>query len=482
MNFVIQSTFDKTKSISWTLALSTISFVLLFHKADVGLNLALFDLLVFGFWISTHPSRFKEPMVIVSSLALIITSICTAWYGTPETIFWSIVCVFLLSQQMAYPDSSILFFETKSFVNLFAAPVMAVNNYLNENRGADKGQRFLRGLIVVGIPLTFTFIFASLYQNLNPFFEKAYNGIIDLIDLSIVLTIILGIYVSLTIFKTLIPEKITALDKVFGNVFVSNAEKKTNKNALLEKQTGMALFGMLNLVLLIFLVSDIAFVTKLQAGASDDYSRYVHEGIGIIIFSILIATSFILFFFRGKEFSSLPNHHWLKRLALLWVILNIGILMTTGFKNAYYIIFYGLTLKRIGVFIYLILAMSGLCFAFAKVYFGCTNAYLIRKVYWSFFIILTLNIAVDWSTIITRFNIHENIKDHRTLDWRYLLSLDERVLPTITFYQDQLRLTPSENIELNQQLKTKISQLQTYNPEWREMHLSTNYAQSYFEH
>src|SRR5690606_24869794 len=277
MNFEIQSAFKKSNYQNWILAISAILFTLLFHKTELGLNLAIFDILVFLFWLAIHPGRFKEPLVIVSSSALLISALCTAWYGTPETIMWSIICIMIVSQQMVYPENSILFSETKSFIHQFMAPINAVTTYLEQHQSLNKGQKFLKGLIVIGIPLVFAFIFASLYQNLNPTFEKAYISFINLLDLSIVITIILGVYFSLVIFKTFIPEKLLWLDQHLGNSFAGR-ENKPSKHAPLEMQTGLALFGIVNLVLLVFLISDIYFVGELQIGQSDDYSRYVHEG------------------------------------------------------------------------------------------------------------------------------------------------------------------------------------------------------------
>ena len=234
----------------------------------------------------------------------------------------------------------------------------------------------------------------------------------------------------------------------------------------------------MNVVLIIFLVSDLAFVNQLRQGVGDDYSKYVHQGVGMLIFSIVIATSFILYFFRSHKFSALPNNNLLKRLALLWVVLNIIMLFTTSFKNLFYVIEYGLTLKRIGVFVYLTMAAAGLAIAFFKVFYGRTNAYMFRNLYWSFFLILTVNLCMDWSMITVRFNIHENVKDHRNLDWGYLLTLNERVLPTIARYEDQLRLNALEKENLNRTLLHKQMRLKNYNPDWREMSLAKQKAKS----
>ncbi len=476
MNFAIQSTFEKSKSINWTIGLSIFSFVLLFHKTGLGLNLAIFDILILAFWLATDSARFKEPRIIITAIATMVTAGCTAWYATPDTIIWSIICMSWLSQQMLYPDNSFLFFETKSFINIFTGPLTAIAEFLTLDKEQVTNQKLLKGLFVVVIPLFIAILFAAFYSNFNPYFEEGFQDLINMLDFSMIITLLLGTFFSLYIFKAYLPAKLNFIDQVLGNEFSSDEVVEDSPKTAIEQQAGLSLFGILNLVLIIFLVSDIAFVNQLSNGVGDNYSQYVHQGVGMLIFSIVLATSFILYFFRGHKFSRLPNSSWLKRLALLWMLLNIIMLFTTGLKNLFYVIEYGLTLKRIGVFVYLTMAAAGLAFAFLKVFKGRTNAYLFRNLYWSFFMILTVNLCVDWSTITTRFNIHENIKDHRNLDWSYLLTLNERTVPILIHYQDKLRLGNVEKENLKSHLVHKQYALKNYTPEWREMSLAKQNA------
>ncbi len=457
---------------NWIVGLSIFSFVMLFHKAGVGLNVAIFDVLVLAFWLTTDAGRFKEPRIIITSMALSATAGCTAWYGTPDTVLWSIICISWLSQQILYPENTFLFFEIKALVNIFTGPLTAIAQLFALDREEISTQRLLKLLFVIVIPAFIAIMFAAFYSNLNPYFEKGFQDIINSLDMTILLTFLLGTFASLYIFRAHLPPKLNFFDQFLGNDFNIKNDEAQNPNAAIEQQAGLSLFGILNVVLIIFLISDIAFVNQLSHGVGDDYSQYVHQGVGMLIFSIILATSFIIYFFRGYKFSSLPNSNWLKRLALLWVILNIILIGTTSFKNLFYVIEYGLTLKRIGVFVYLTMAAAGLAFAFLKVFYGKTNSYLFRNLYWSFFLILTVNLCMDWSMITVRFNIHENVKDHRNLDWGYLLTLNDRVIPTICRYQTQLRLSEPEMESLTRTLQHRQTRLKNYNPDWRKMSLA----------
>lgn len=478
MNFVIQSTFKNPLSLNWAVGISSISFALLFHQADIGINLAIFDLIILLFWVITMPHRFKETGVLLSTVALLATSVCTAWYGSPDTIIWSIVCLTWISQQMVYPDNSFLFFETKAFINIFLSPINAIADLTLKSEGGEKTKQVRSIFFVIILPLLIAFLFAFLYSLFNPYFHQGFDDFMQLFDFSILPLLVFGIIACVYLFKTHLPAKLNFVDQVLSNNFPTESSEDGNPSLSLKKQAGLSLFGILNVVLIVFLISDIVFVTRINQGLEESYSAFVHRGVGILIFSIIIATSFILFFFRGRDIGMLANNDWLKRFALLWVILNIILLLTTGTKNLFYVIEYGLTLKRIGVFVYLILSMAGLFYAFLKVYLKQTNAYLFRKLYWSFFIILTVNLCIDWSSITTRFNIHENIKDQRHLDWSYLLQLDRRILPIILEKRNLLNIEEHHGQSLDQRLEQSRSVLLDYDPSWRSRHLALSQAQS----
>lgn len=478
MNFVFQSTFSKSKAVNYTVVFSVICFLLLFHQVEVGLNLAIFDVLMLLFFLSGQPARFKDSRVIITSFCLLLTAGCVAWYGTPDTIIWSIITLGWLSQLIHFPENTFLLAETKGFINLFTAPIQQFTEiFSNENEQATV-ERLKRGTLVVGLPLLFALLFASLYRGFNPFFETGFDSLFANMNWSLGITTLLGLFVAIYLLKPHLPARLNFIDQILGDNFSQESEENTSAPNSIERQTGLALFSMLNLLLLIFLVSDVAFVSQLTAGVNANYSKYVHQGVETLIFLLVLAASFILFFFRKAGESRLPMSNRLKALALVWMILNIGLIVTTSAKNVFYVLSYGLTLKRIGVFVYLALSLAGLAFTISKISLAKTNAYLFRKLYWSFFIILTVNLCIDWSSITTRFNLHENIKDHRDLDWAYLLQLNERVIPIIYGRVGQLHLPEGEENLLKNQLAEKQHELRNYNPDWRELNLAKVNAKS----
>ena len=117
------------------------------------------------------------------------------------------------------------------------------------------------------------------------------------------------------------------------------------------------------------------------------HSDFVHSGVGVIILSIVIATSLIMFLFR-KEFATVKNNKVLSAFVYLWILQNVVMLSSTAFRNQIYIHDFNFTYKRIGVYVWLVLAVLGLLIMFWKIYKKQSNWYLIRT-----------NVAV-WFTVL----------------------------------------------------------------------------------
>jgi hypothetical protein len=194
-----------------------------------------------------------------------------------------------------------------------------------------------------------------------------------------------------------------------------------------ENTTGIILFTMLNILLLLLNIIDINTLwisSVLPEGVT--HSELVHQSIGLLITSIIIAISVILYFFRGS-LNFYPSNNTIKILTYLWIIQNVLLVITTIYKNQLYIDAYSLTYKRIGVYIYLLLTLIGLITTFLKVYQVKSNWYLFRKNGWIFYSILIVSGFLNWDLIITRYNINYS----KELDNFYLLELAPTSLPDL---------------------------------------------------
>ncbi|MCH5715014.1 DUF4153 domain-containing protein [Niabella hibiscisoli] len=79
-----------------------------------------------------------------------------------------------------------------------------------------------------------------------------------------------------------------------------------------------------------------------------------------------------------------------------------------------------LLLKRIGVFIFLLLSLFGLFATWVKLKSKKTNIFLINRMIWAAFYVLVISSFINWSWIVTKYNT----RHFANPDWQYLESLD----------------------------------------------------------
>jgi hypothetical protein len=187
------------------------------------------------------------------------------------------------------------------------------------------------------------------------------------------------------------------------------------------------LFIFLNLMLITVNIMDIHYL-YMGEGMPDGlaHRQFVHKGVGMLIFSIILGISILLFFFRGAlNFSK--NKQLLKVLAYLWVIQNIFMVASTAMRNTMYIDEALLSYKRVGVYFWLLFAFIGLITLFIKLYKNKTVWFLAKYNFAVLFVVFIGSSAFDWDMIISNFNLNraQQVEDISSYDKKYLLSLSE---------------------------------------------------------
>ena len=183
-----------------------------------------------------------------------------------------------------------------------------------------------------------------------------------------------------------------------------------------EVLSGIILFAMLNILLLCVNGLDVFYMwilNKLPQGVS--LAAYLHDGADTLIFSILMAIAVILFIFRGY-LNFFEKNKILKGLAYAWIAQNIILVITTANRNWWIIESSGLTRRRIGVYVYLLLCIVGLATTFIKVKSRKSNWFLFRTNGWFFYAVLILACCIDWDSLIVNYNC----KNFKTLELGYI--------------------------------------------------------------
>jgi hypothetical protein len=196
-----------------------------------------------------------------------------------------------------------------------------------------------------------------------------------------------------------------------------------------ENIVGTISLALLNLLLLFVNTIDIIYVWfGFTYTPNLNLKDYVHEGTGMLIFSIVLAMAVLLFFFRGN-LNFYTKNKWLRIGAYGWILQNAILVISVLLRDYYYIQHMGLAYKRIGVLVFLCMVLVGLYTVFIKIYYKKTPYYLWRVNGWFAIALLVGASCVHWDETIARYNITH--KNSIPLDVPFLLTLSDKALPLL---------------------------------------------------
>lgn len=318
---------------------------------------------------------------------------------------------------------------------------------------------------IVLIPLFSVLIFVFLYKNANPIFKEY----IEKIDFSFInfkwfLFTSLGYFLFYNLIKMNKIQPMTDADKNLDVKLKKSAKFKV-ESIRKENQIGITLIASLSGLILLVIATDILYlINNSSLENASNLSKQVHQGIYSIIASIVLAITVILVLFR-KDLNFYKKNKNLKFLTFLWIILNAILVGITCFKNYTYVYSFGLTYKRIGVFVYLFLVLIGLYITFQKIYLKNNNWYLVRKNIQLVFFSLNLLVFINWNGLITKYNLYYA----KTTDLNYLYSLPKTNSYLLKNYAKDHVMEDSKHEKINRRLKQYQTDLN--NRTWQEFTL-----------
>lgn len=418
----------------WTFIASLAAYSFLFWGQTPGLNFLIMNcILVVGF-ILRDKSVFRNREWLIAAASALITSSCVAWYGNSLSVFANIAAIMATAAFSLHRGNSIVVAGLLAFLNM-ATSIAYIIIEIAERAGRFGGDRGapktkLKKAILLGVVAIVGIIFFCLYRGSSVMFESVTDKInLDFISIPWCVFVIGG---SILLFGFYRQQKFEWLSSWDRNLPMKLAPKERtsafDRMMSLESEhfTGIALFGMLNVLLLVVNGLDIAFLTGGEQFLPNDvtYSEYVHQGTNALIFSIIFATALILGWFRnyqekGKSYSKL------RLLALLWILQNMFMIATTIYRNHSYVFVFGLTYQRIGVDVFLLLSLIGLALVFWKIIKQRSNASVAKYFGWACFGVFVCSTPINWDQAIFNYNSQLN----RRLDMDYLNSLSWTILP-----------------------------------------------------
>lgn len=409
----------------------TLAYSFLFYHQWPGINFPVFTAIYTGLLLLANPSLAGNKKWWALAVLCLFSSLTVCLHRQSVSVIASLVSWLLLSGASFSTSSSFILSVLYSAFTFILMPVDMINRVTQrlENREIRQKSTRLYTLLSVLFVLVFSVIFFMLYRDANPLFAENTKWVnLDFISFEWLLFTAGGFFVIYGLMRHRRQEQIQELiDDATGRP--APARELSEARLQAEANTGIILFLMLNAMLLLLNVGDaytIFFNGNLPAGIT--HSDFVHRGVGNVIISIILATLFIMIIYRYRLLSA-QKRKWLTPLVYLWLSQNVLMLLSTSWRNWVYISEYNLTYKRIGVYVWLFLALVGLCLLGVKIWKNQTNWHLIRKNFAAWMLVLCASSAVNWDVMITRFNLANQPPEK--VDFFYLLSLSEKNIPEL---------------------------------------------------
>lgn len=402
---------------------SVVLFVLLFYRQEPGINISIFGIISWCFLVFTMEKRKRTTVFWVLSVAGFVSILSFAWYGDFISFAAMFISLLLAGFKAFYPRLNVLSFPFGLAFNYasFIFRVLVPKKWLGLSLSGDGLFKKILGYIL--IPGIFVAVFIGVYMQASDKFASFFVIDLEFDFFQIAVLGAIGFFLMFNFFYFSIPKMLIYYNGYLKDDFSEGyALRKARGFRLLDivsqRRSGEVSLVLLNLVLVFFIITYC--IEQFGATAiSGTLSSEVHERVYILIFSIVMAIIVIMIYFQGLLNFDIHSR-LLKRLSFIWIGLNIFLVFTVFFRNLEYVAAYGLTFKRIGVFIFLMVCLAGLVLTWYKIAYRKTNIFLVNRMVWACYAVLVVSCVINWSWIVTRYNT----RHFQNPDWAYLQSLD----------------------------------------------------------
>jgi hypothetical protein len=435
-------------------------FNAIFWQEKIALNLLLFVAFSIAALISLYKETFKDAQAKLLLLATIASMIMVIIYNSTVSCLACFSAFILLTAYCKYKQRSPVYAAAsamESFLYFIPQFFTDLKKYFTHKKSGKSFSTKIRLAIIPGaLVFVFFFIYIQSSQAFSQIVSKFSNQI--LVWIEPVINWIAPERIGFIAFGLCITggllfrsyqksfEQQEALKKDVLQRAKSNRKRDVSLwqelmqlfigrraigplGLMYEYKAGVLSFVVLNLLLLFVNATDVVYLwVSRQYDANFAWSEYVHEGAEMLILSIVLAMLVVLFFFRGN-LNFFKGKKWLLRLAYIWIIQNLFLAASAALRNYHYIMHCGLTYKRIGVCVFVLLVAVGLVSVYVKIRTVKSTYYLVK--FNAFAGLATFIIATffQWDVMIARYNI-EN-RNTILLDADFLLTLSDHALPVL---------------------------------------------------
>ena len=453
----------RTKLVAWLSA--TLLYSYLFYNHSAGINFLILNVVLIALVFFLQPGLRTRKSVVAIAAGCLLTAINVAWHPTWAALLMNIVSLMGLSGLSRQPEGSLVVAWVNSSYSLVASGIRHTFGRFVPLTGLitpsePKAPTTVAAGITVdklvsrSVPILGVAVFFVLYTQASPAFSALFTGIsLDFISVWWVVFTLFGAYLLLVFFYPMAIRALTRADQAALDALERHRRSTPGTFNVIglryEYRSGWLLLVMLNALLLFFNAVDIFYLITVRLPEGITYSAFLHQGVNTLIASVVLAIVIVMYFFRGN-LNFLRNNRRLKYVAYLWIAQNAVLVVATAVKNFSYVSEYGLTYKRIGVYVYLLLTLIGLVTTYVKVRDIKSNWFLFRKNAWIFYGILVLFSLVSWSRVITQYNLA--YLEKKSIDVDYLLSLSSTNLDLLAKAQSTYAFHPYQT----QRIREKI--------------------------
>ena len=437
-------------------------FNFLFWQEKMAINFLIFDLFIIGSVLSIYTDAAERNSVRWILAAHLLSVGMVIIYNTLLSKLAAIITIILFAAFAEYLHRSVIYAAGSMFYQAsFLLPEIKRLIIQITTKSKDP-RKLLRKLRLLLFPLGLLFIFFLVYIGGNRAFASITGHVFQAIENYLgcifvyvswprLFFLLFGAYITgsllirsrsanfsekeLSLSDRLIrtrPSRNSGPELSIFNEVVSGLMGSFSKGMLALKNKN--LIGLISLVLLNGLLLIINVTDFLYIWLGDDYGKDVpmaellHEGTGVLIFSIVLAIIVVLFFFKGN-LNFYKGNSKLKLMAYVWLIQNALLVASVCLRDYYYIANYGLAYKRVGVLFFLAIVLAGLGSVFIKIYHKKSNYFLFRFNGNVLLIMLVIGSLQNWDVFIAKYNIAR--MDKIQPDLQFLMNLSDQTLPVL---------------------------------------------------
>jgi len=429
----------KTRSLLlWPLL--AVVFTFLFYNQSIGLNLAIFELLVL-FSLRQKFGCFLRPVyakiLVISVFATLLSVILV---NSVLAIVVNIIFVLLLVAYLSQGQEASLIGASLAIArNGLLAPFAGVKAAGEELYGKQEGRgwQLVAFLLILGAGLLVMLLFALIYSTASPWFESLSGSFISMIadwlewaDPDWIPLLIVGLFLSAYV---LFSEPESLISQL--NDYPNTLELKTKgKSTALINSLKIVLI-LLNVMLALVNWLDLKNVWLFFEWNGGFLKQFVHEGTYLLLFSVALSALVLLAIFSERSVA-LQNDKGLRFLASAWVLQNAFLVLSVGMRNYWYMSYFALAYKRIAVVFVLILLLVGLFLLLQKIRKARSFFWLIRQSSLAFFVVLAISALPDWDSLIARYNLKNY--EHSFVHFDFLIKLPDRTLDNMDMSREEL--------------------------------------------